>query len=174
MKDLSLELEQLQKKQEDLQVQLSSPYLEGAKRSSLQRELSIISTLLQKWQEYAKIKSLLDDAAAQNKTVTDSELQALFEQEIADLTIQLSKVESEIEEIINPPDPLIPDRYFWEIRAGTGGQEASLFAADLLRMYTNYAIKRGWKVSVASLNETDLVVCERLFCILKEAVFTAC
>ncbi len=55
-----------------------------------------------------------------------------------------------------PADPLDNRSAFLEIRAGAGGQEASLFAADLLRMYTNYALKQGWKVAVVSTSETDL------------------
>ena len=58
-----------------------------------------------------------------------------------------------LEKIMFPPDPLDNRSAFLEIRAGAGGQEASLFAADLLRMYTNYALKRGWNVSVVSTSD---------------------
>jgi peptide chain release factor 1 len=69
---------------------------------------------------------------------------------------QLSNLEKELEDVLFPPDELDRSSTFIEIRAGAGGQEAALFASDLLRMYTNYALKRGWSPNVVSSSETDL------------------
>lgn len=141
---------------EDLSNELVSPALENSKRHVLQKEFSYISTLISRHQELERLSKSLESSKEQLKDVQDAELKGMFEEEIKDFESQVKAKEDEIEDLLFPPDPLDERSIFLEIRAGTGGQEAALFASDLLRMYTNYALKKGWKVAVASSSTTDL------------------
>lgn len=89
-------------------------------------------------------------------TCGDSELIALAHQDIEDLQKQIAAINVELEDLLYPADPRDARPCFIEIRAGAGGQEASLFVGDLLRMYTAYAQRRGWDVSLHSLSSTEV------------------
>jgi peptide chain release factor 1 len=84
----------------------------------------------------------------------DPEMQALFEEEIAELKPKKEKLEEKLPIMLLPDDPNDEKNVIVEIRAGAGGDEAALFAADLYRMYTRYAEGRGWKVEIMSANES--------------------
>ena len=84
---------------------------------------------------------------AQKQESPDTEMLLLYEEELAVVAAALLKEKNALDKIMFPADPLDNRSAFLEIRAGAGGQEASLFAADLLRMYTNYALKAGMESS---------------------------
>ena len=87
---------------------------------------------------------------------TDSEIAQMAKEEISSLKEQIEKTEANCKMLLIPPDPLEGKNIIMEIRAGTGGEEAALFAADLFRMYNYYAESMRWKIEVMSSNETGL------------------
>ncbi len=153
MNDISIQWDVIQKRFDELQEQVSSSSLEG-KRHLVQKELSYLSTLLSRHKEIQSLEA--ERKAIESQLHNDAELAPLYEEELQTIEAALLKEQQALEKIMFPPDPLDNRSAFLEIRAGTGGQEASLFAADLLRMYSNYALKKGWKVALVSTSTTDL------------------
>lgn len=135
---------------------LADPSLDHIKRRDTQKEASRLSALLAKHKEILDIESQIEQAVTQATNNADPEMTLLFQEEIADLTCKRDQAQARLEDIIFPSDPLDDRSVYLEIRAGTGGQEAALFAADLLRMYSNYALKKGWKVATEDSSSTDL------------------
>jgi peptide chain release factor 1 len=82
-------------------------------------------------------------------------MKSLAQEEFDRLKIQIVQLEDELKLLLIPPDPNDTKNFIMEIRAGTGGEEAALFAADLYRMYTRYAERKGWKVELMDWNETE-------------------
>ena len=109
-------------------------------------------------QELAQAREVLQDR--------DPELSQLARADIERLRPEIARLETLLAELLTPRDPMDDRDAIVEIRAGTGGDEAALFAAELFRMYTRFAERRGWKVEVVSLSEGNLGG-------LKEAIFTA-
>jgi len=138
----------------------------GRERSSLQ---SLVDTFRQ-WQNVSK--RVAEDRAA----LSDPELGELARDELPELEAQLAKLEEELAVLLLPKDPNDDRNTILEVRAGTGGEEAALFAADLVRMYTRYAERRGWRVEILSMSEASagglkeaiaLVTGDRVFSSLK-------
>jgi peptide chain release factor 1 len=117
------------------------------------KERSDIQEIVEKYREYTQKSSELDDARAMLRE-DDNEMGELAEIEIAELEPRLEELEEELKSLLLPKDPRDDKNVIMEIRAGAGGDEAALFAADLFRMYTRYAEARRWKVEVMSENET--------------------
>lgn len=132
-------------------VVLSKP-LELQKYSKEQSELK---PLVDKIKEYSKILSDIHDAEELLKC-SDEELRILAENELDELNQRKPVVEEELKIMLLPKDPRDEKNVFLEIRAGTGGEEAALFASDLLRMYMKYAELKRWKVETIDLNTTGL------------------
>lgn len=134
----------------------SAGQIEKNKRHVLQKEHAHLAIVINKANEIDALQKLLIQTNADAADTTDDELKKLFEQEAADLAEQIDQKNRELDQIIAPANELDERSIYLEIRAGTGGQEAALFASDLLKMYTNYALKKGWKVSIESESFTDL------------------
>jgi len=156
MSDTLIQWDILQKRFDELTEQVSSSTLESSKRHLVQKELSYLTTLLSKHKEIDRLETERSTILEQRNATLDAEMGALFDEESVALTQQISSARKELDRIMFPPDPLDSRSAFIEIRAGAGGQEASLFAADLLRMYTTYALKKHWHLSIASISETDV------------------
>ena len=156
MSDTLIQWDVIQKRFDELSGQLSSPAFDNTTRHVVQKELSFLSTLLSKHKEITPLEKERADLEAQLAANTDPEMATLFEDELGLLTENLNLVRADLDRIMFPPDPLDSRSAFLEIRAGAGGQEASLFAGDLLRMYTNYALKKGWRAAITSISETDV------------------
>jgi peptide chain release factor 1 len=140
-----------------LASQLSSSGLDHAQRARSQKELSQLKAVLEKHDQVVRLqKELASLQADAHQYQTDSELQQMYAQEFESLTKKIEQENRALDELLFPADHLDDRSVFLEIRAGAGGQEASLFAADLLRMYTNYALKHNWVVSVVDTSMTDL------------------
>lgn len=135
---------------------MSGADIDNRKRSELQSEAKHLKTLLDAHTHIQGIEKQLADAREQEAAATDQEYKELFSQEIAELTENYQAAQDELENLIVPPDVMDERSVFLEVRAGAGGKEASLFAADLVRMYTNYAIEKGWQVDLADLSNTEL------------------
>jgi len=122
-------------------------------------ELSIeraeLEPLVEKARQYRGMLARLEDASALADS-DDEELRLLAEGEIAELEPQLENLETALKNMLLPRDPRDQRNVIVEIRAGTGGDEAALFAADLFRMYSRYAERHGWEVEVLSANEIGI------------------
>lgn len=109
--------------------------------------------LYQDWQDVTKQIESVETMAREEQ---DSEMRQLIEAELEELLPRRDELDSKIKIALLPKDPNDEKNIMLEVRAGTGGEEAALFAADLVRMYTRYAETRNWKVSMLTLNETGL------------------
>ena len=142
---------------DSLAAQLADPAVHGdpARLRDVAQQHSDLTPLADTGRQYLK----LTDDLAQARELTDSgdeELAALARVEAEDLGAQLAEVEDRLQALLVPKDPLDDRPAVVEVRAGTGGDEAGLFAADLYRMYARYADSRGWAVEVLSSSEGTL------------------
>src|SRR5262249_26867900 len=122
---------------------------DSAKRIVLQKELARLLRLIDAHKDLERTDKVIAETKEQLKqSCADPEMVELFRIELHDLELKKLKKEKAVEDLMIPSDEHDERSIFMEIRAGAGGQEAALFAADLLRMYTNYALKKGWKATV--------------------------
>jgi peptide chain release factor 1 len=119
------------------------------------KALAELQPLVDRYREYDRGHQQLTEARELAQSA-DAELRALAEDEIAGLERQLAALYDDIQVLLIPKDPNDDRNVVLEIRAGTGGDEAALFASDLFRMYSRYAERHGWKVDVLSSNETGV------------------
>lgn len=122
----------------------------------LAKEHAELAPLVQTYRRYQQVNQELEDNQILLKTETDEELRELIREEIASLKEQAAQLENDLRYLLLPKDPNDDKNILLEIRAGTGGEEAALFAADLFRMYCRYAERQGWKVEVLSHNPTGI------------------
>ncbi|MGI6737188.1 MAG: peptide chain release factor 1 [Anaerovoracaceae bacterium] len=121
------------------------------------REMGEIEPVVKKYEEYKKVRSGIDDAKELlEESGSDEEMRELAKAELSELEEQVDPLEEELKVLLLPKDPNDERNVILEIRAGTGGDEAALFGADLLRMYTMYAENRGWKTELMEASETDI------------------
>lgn len=123
---------------------------------SLTKEHARLTPIVQKYNEYIRVKKELDDTKTALKSEKDPEMISLLQEEIPKLESLLREIEEQITKLLLPQDPHEGKDIIIEIRAGTGGDEASLFVADLYRMYIRYADLKGWKVEYIDANQTEL------------------
>ncbi len=142
----------------DLEDIIGRPnFYDDAKRAGeMLREHRSLQALLTHWDNFQKTQTELVENREMAKSVEDKELAELAEAEIPVLERRLVELEKSVQESILPPDPLEGRDIILEIRAGTGGDEASLFAADLLRMYTRFAETKGWKIEALDSSPSDV------------------
>ncbi len=119
------------------------------------REYNENKELLNLYEKLLKINNDIDEANI-SRASGDPDLTLLAEEELAQLIPQRAELEKKIDEIENPTDPMDKKDIIVEIRAGTGGEEAALFAGDLFRMYSRFAEKKGWKTKLISQNQTGI------------------
>ena len=121
------------------------------------REMSELEPVVNEYSAYKKNKESLSDTEEMlDSGGLDDEERELFKAELADLKEKIADGEMELRALLLPKDPNDEKNVILEIRAGTGGEEASLFGADLLRMYMRYAERRGYKTEMIDLNATEL------------------
>ena len=142
---------------EELKALLSDSNIDGQEFVKLSKEMASIDELVEKTKQYNILKNDLADAETiMNDESLDSEMRKMGEEEYYDVKNRLAAAEKEIKLLLLPRDEADSHNAILEIRAGTGGEEAALFAAGLFRMYEKYAVKMGWKFEVMSLNETGI------------------
>jgi peptide chain release factor 1 len=121
------------------------------------KEMGEIEPVVSKYREYKSAKSGLADAKDMIENGgLDAEEKDLFKAEQSELESRVDELEGELKVLLLPKDPNDDKNVILEIRAGTGGEEAGLFAGDLLRMYIRYAERRGWKTELADMSETGI------------------
>ncbi len=149
-------LEEVEKRYEQLNALLSDPNI-IAQQNEFQkyaREQSEIASVVGKYREYKKVDSQIKESRIILDEEEDAEMRALAEEELEGLLEDKEAIEAEIKVLLLPRDSRDEKDVIMEIRAGTGGEEASLFSADLFRMYSRYAENKKWKVDILSSNET--------------------
>lgn len=146
----------IQKRYDDLNNQLMDSSLDRSKRQSAQKELAHLTHLLKKHTQIQAIQTQIDEMQQQIGTSQDADMVVLFKEEMESLALEKEQAQHALDEMIVPPNEMDERSVYLEIRAGAGGQESALFASDLLKMYTNYALKNNWRVSVESQSLTDL------------------
>ncbi|HET7087911.1 MAG TPA: peptide chain release factor 1 [Anaerolineae bacterium] len=123
---------------------------------TLGQERADLEPIVETFREYKSGRKELDDARALAADTNDDELLSMAQEEVERLETRVAQLESVLRSMLLPRDPRDDKNVIVEIRAGTGGDEAGLFAADLYRMYTRYAENRGWKTALLSANETGV------------------
>lgn len=108
------------------------------------------------YRNYKKIVQEFQDAKIILEEDTDAEMKQMAQAELDELTVKKAALEEQLKILLLPKDPNDEKNVILEIRAGTGGEEAALFAADLFRMYARYAERRGWKTEMLGANYTDI------------------
>ena len=151
-------LNSYKKELEELQKTLSDPSIinDTNRYKALRRRYKELEEICSEWDNYQKLQKQLADTNSLLQTESDPELEALAKEELEELKNKFQTSEEKIRELLIPQDPNDHKNAIVEIRAGTGGEEAALFAADLFRMYSYYAEKKGWQIQVLSANETEL------------------
>ena len=148
---------------EEIDAMLASP--EATNDMNRFRDLSCeraeIEPLTVKMKEYEKTEA---DIAAAKELAQDPDMRELAQEEIDFGEEKLQALEKALELMLLPSDPNDKRNIYLEIRAGTGGDESALFAGDLLRMYMRYAERQGWKVEIASKNQSDLGGYKEVIC----------
>ena len=151
-------LERLKHRYEEVETLIADPdVLKDQKRyRSLMQEHAYLSQIVETYNRYQTIAEQMEESRTLTGEEDDPELREMAEAEHEQLSDQLTHIEHQLKLLLVPRDPMDSKNTIMEIRAGTGGDEASLFAADLFRMYSRYAEHRGWKIELLSTSETEV------------------
>jgi len=157
--DLRPHIERFQRRFAEVEAALSDPkvFANNLRAQELSREYARLKELVAVGQAYAKaFRDLEDNRALLQSEGPDSELGQMAQEEITRLEAQEAKLAFRVQCGLLPPDPADSRNTIIEIRAGAGGQESALFAADLYRMYTRFSEEQGWKIESMDSNPSDL------------------
>lgn len=148
-------LENVEKRYEELNEKISDPEViaNQSEWKKLMKEHADIEDIVEKYREYKKIQNSIEDL---KEMLNDKEMHDLAQAELDEAKENLPKIEEELKLLLVPKDPNDDKNVIVEIRGGAGGEESSLFATDLFRMYSMYAERKRWKLEVLNLNETEL------------------
>lgn len=151
-------LKSIKEKYSLINQQLADPGIiaDQSRMISLSKERRELEEIVKAFNEYEKVLKEITGNQEIINTSDDKELIEIAESEIKELNKKLAELEEKIKYLLIPKDPDDDKNVIVEIRAGTGGEEAGLFAADLYRMYSRYAEKRGWKKELIDLSDTGL------------------
>ena len=154
---LELKLDKLSERQQEIHGLMSDPGIIKNQNGfrDLSKEAAEISPIVECYRRYRKNLETIEHAREMLRD-SDSEIREMAEQEIRNSESESAKLEIELQKLLLPSDPADNSNIFLEIRAGTGGEEAALFAADLLRMYTRYAERHNWKIETISTAWSDM------------------
>jgi peptide chain release factor 1 len=150
-------LEELEKRFEQLTQQMADPAViaDSDQYRKVTKAQSELSEPVGKFREWKKAESGLSQARAM-LTDSDPDLKAMAQEEVAQLEPEVARIEEEIKILLLPKDPNDDKNIVLEIRAGTGGDEATLFAAEMFRLYSRYAESQGWKMEITSSSESSV------------------
>jgi peptide chain release factor 1 len=155
---LDSRLDEVARQYDDLNAELALPEtsrdVEAIKR--LGREIARLEPVVEAYRELRRVRDELAGAHALRDEAADDDMRSLAREEIERLEADQTRLVEDVKVLLLPRDPADDGDVIVEIRAGAGGEEAALFAAELLRMYLSYAGKHGWRAEVMSLNETGI------------------
>ena len=148
-------LKAIEQRLTEVEQQLSDPAVYGDRErlTALSREQKELTPVVACYRAYLRAQ---DTAREAEEMLSDAELRALAQEELAGARADMERLQEELKRLLLPRDPNDEKNVILEIRAGIGGEEGALFAADLLRMYTMYAERRGWTLSIVNENMTEL------------------
>ena len=172
---LSSKLDALEAQSVELSQALAAPDVTSDmdRFRTLSRSYSDVEPILGKFHEYHKVEAELQGARELHSSEEDAEMRAMAAEEIKQLEEQLETIEADLTVMLLPSDPADAKNVVLEIRAGTGGDEASLFAAELFRMYTRFAEGQRWKIKTTALSESNVGGVKEVIAIIEgEKVFS--
>ena len=151
-------LERIEKRYHGLDKQMATPEVASDLKQlqALAQERASIEDVVTKYREYKATSKSLEETKAMLGDGLGEEMTALVRQEVESLESQLDRLFQELKLALLPKDPSDEKDIIMEVRAGAGGDEAGLFAADLFRMYSRYAQARGWGIDIINLNESGI------------------
>ncbi len=151
-------LEQLEKRYQELDQQIAMPEVASdlERLQMLAKERASIENLVTKYRKYKATSRSLEETRAMLNDGLDEDMAALVKQEIESLESQQERLLQELKLALLPKDAKDERDIIMEIRAGAGGNEAGLFAADLSRMYSRYAQSKGWEIDIINVNESGI------------------
>jgi len=151
-------LRQIEERYRELTRSMADPAVIGqqAAYAKTAKAASELSEVVQKFEEYKQLLGRLEEARHMAAEDADREVREMAQAEVDELAARQGKLEDELRALILPKDPNADKNVFVEIRAGAGGDEAGLFAADLARMYTKYSERQKWKVEVMDSHPTGV------------------
>src|ERR1700740_359564 len=150
-------LDQLEDRSEELTNALASPDIvnDSAKYQKTAKAHSEISEIVEKYRQYKDLTRGIAESKSMLAEEKDPDMRAYAQEELNKLEPRVSAIEEELKVLLLPKDPNDEKNIILEIRAGTGGDEATLFAAEIFRMYTRFAETQRWKVEVLSSSESS-------------------
>ena len=148
-------LNALSQRMDELEARLAEPglYDDPGRAAKLLKERNELEPIVQAFRAYRDAQRAQDEAL---EMLSDPEMKERAQEELQQAKADLARLEEELKVLLLPKDPNDEKNIFVEIRGGAGGEESALFAADLYRMYTMYADKRGWQTEVMNASETEL------------------
>ena len=151
-------LEFLEQKYEELSIKISDPEVMANQKEwqKLCKDHSELEVITLKYREYKNVLEEIDYNKEVINNESDKEFRELAQEELKELQVKKDTIERELKLLLVPKDPNDEKNVFVEIRAGTGGDEAALFAANLFRMYSKYVENKRWKIEMISVNDTDI------------------
>lgn len=152
-------LKEVEKRFEEIEQQLMDPSVVTDQKlyASLMKEMKNLTPVVEKFREYSAAKQNIEDAKAMiAEGGLDKDFKDMLDEEMENSKQAMEKCAEELKVLLLPRDPNDDKNVIIEIRGGAGGEEAALFAGELLRMYTMYSESKGWKVDMLSANETGL------------------
>ncbi|MGC2583776.1 MAG: PCRF domain-containing protein, partial [Acidobacteriaceae bacterium] len=150
-------LEQIEARYQNLGAQMADPEVLGdhAQYQKIAKQHRDLEPVVEKFREYRQVKTGIADARAM-LSESDAEIRAMAQEELTQLEAREPQIEEDLKLLLLPKDPNDEKNVVVEIRAGTGGDEASLFAAEIFRMYVRFAEQHRWKVEILSSSESSV------------------
>lgn len=151
-------LEDLVARLEEVMAELAKPEIvnDQEKFKSLMKEQSDLTPIVEKYNEYKDSKQTIEDSIEMLEAESDEEMREMLKEELSEAKANVAKCEEDLKILLLPKDPMDEKNVIVEIRAGAGGDEAALFAAEIYRMYKAYADARRWKTEFIDVNENGL------------------
>ncbi|GBC86231.1 Peptide chain release factor 1 [bacterium HR12] len=156
--DVDVRLREIEERYEALQAEMASPEVarDPERLRRLGKDLAELREIVVPYREYLNVRRQAEEARALAKEEADPEMEAYLREEAAAAEARAAELRARLEELLVPKDPYEDKDVLVEIRAGAGGEEAALWAADLLQLYRGYAERHGWKTEVISSSPSDL------------------
>lgn len=151
-------LEDLLIRYEDIMLELQSPDIANDQQRfrALMKEQANLQPIVEAYKKYKKAKETIDDSLAMLEEESDEEMRSMLKEELNDAKKEVEDLEQELKILLLPKDPNDDKNVIVEIRAGAGGDEAALFAAEMYRLYVHYAEGQRWKVETINVDEIGI------------------